>query len=136
MILSKDHLRKENMKKEKEQIFHTKEIRNFMALSLTQNALFMVGIHGTNVLITHKVRVTSPVEPMAITLIMENMDKAEEAFLILAMATAAVAMATVAVLVSMLFRLKLQLCLKCQQQFPNNTTLTALAQIPNGDGMK
>jgi hypothetical protein len=76
----------------------------------------MVGIHGINVLITHKARVRSHVELMAIDIILEDVDKAEEVFLVLAMATAAVAMsmAMVVVLVSMLFRLKLQLHLKRQ----------------------
>jgi hypothetical protein len=97
----------------------------------------MVGICGTNVLTTHKATVTSHVEPMAIVLILEDVDKTEEAFLMLVMAMAAVAtMAMATALVSMLFRLKLQLQLKLQQQFPNNTTLTALAKILNGEGMQ
>jgi hypothetical protein len=36
MILHKDHLGKEITTKEKDQMFHTKEIRNSMALSLIQ----------------------------------------------------------------------------------------------------
>jgi hypothetical protein len=67
-----------------------------MPLSLTQNALFMVGIHGKNILITHKARVTSHVvEPTTINLILGDVDEAKEAFLILVVATAAVAMTTV-----------------------------------------
>jgi hypothetical protein len=44
-------------------------------------------------------------ELMVIVLILEDVDKLEEAFLTLAMATAAMATATVAALASMLFRL-------------------------------
>jgi hypothetical protein len=70
--LHKDHLRKENTTKEKEQMFHKNEIRNSMALSLIRNALFMVGICGTHCLTIHKVRATSHMEPTAIAPFLED----------------------------------------------------------------
>jgi hypothetical protein len=85
-------------------MFHTKEIRNFMALSLIQNALFMVGIRGINVLTAHKAAVTSYyMEPMVNVTILEDKDEAKEAFLTLAMETVAMAMATVTALASIFF---------------------------------
>ena len=66
-------------------------------------------------------------------LILMDVAKAEdeEVFWILAMA-----MAMVAALANFPFKQKFHLQLKLQLKYQNNTTLTVLAKIPNGDGMK
>jgi hypothetical protein len=96
----------------------------------------MVGIRGTSVLMTLKVRVTNHVMPMAIALILQGVAEVVEVFKILVEETVAKAMATAVVLASILFNLNhLQMLCHQQQKCKNNTSLTVSAKIPNGDGM-
>ena len=72
-----------------------------MALSRIWNALFMVGIRGTNVLTILMATVTSLVEQIATILVMQDVVEAET-FLQLAVTMAAMAMAMVTALASIL----------------------------------
>jgi hypothetical protein len=131
-----EHLRKENMTKAEKQILSIKEIRNSQALNQIWNAPFMGGIRGTNVSIIHRAKTTSPVQPTAIALILEDVGKDAVNLILLAMVMVAMTMAMVAVQASLPFKTKLCPSWLERQPLLSNTTLTILAKILSGGGMK
>jgi uncharacterized membrane protein len=84
-------------------MFRTKKLRNHLALNQTRNALFMVGIRGTSVLITLKARVTNHKMPMATALILQGVEEVAAVLQILVKETVAEAMTMAIVLASILF---------------------------------
>jgi hypothetical protein len=113
-FLQKDDNRHGSFKKRKHDkgkkanVQYKKKIRNSPASNLIWNTPFMVGIRGTNVLIIRKVKATSPVEPTATALILEDTGKVTADFLLLVVVMAAVAMAMVVVQTSILSKPKIR----------------------------